>query len=239
MPRSILSPLLVSLVLASAFASACRVGEASFDSTLEGRGFDPSGTVFSTFDERDETLDLDQNPRVVVAMTWVIFDPRSDLNDLEGSDLADLTHELELRDALALVFERLSDVETGATFTSTSVGGREPGTGPLSVRLHLAPEQLHAGSTYADLAPLASARTTTVTITDESLGSDDARVAGEVTIKFERQEGDVGTAVEGELSGRFVAPFVGERIAEHNLALLDVEDTLGLPLGPRVAVESP
>lgn len=222
-----------------ALAGACRFGDARFESTLDGRAFEPTGTVFGYTDARDGALDEDDNPRVVVALTWVVFDPRSDLDALDGRSLADLTHELALRDALALVFDRLSDVQDGAEFTSVALGQEEQVGGTVSARLHLAPEPLDAQSTYADLVPLASRRTTRVTITDETLGGDNPSISGDVVINFERQERDAGNAHEGELRGSFVAPIVEERVAEHNLALLDVEDALGLPLGPRALEDAP
>lgn len=229
---------LALLGLVATLASACRFGEASFESTLEGRRFDPSGTVFSYEDERDQDLDIDDNPRVVVVMVWPIFDPASDLNDLAGVDLANLAHELWLRDGLALVFHRSSDVAVDATFTTTGLDG-EPGAGGMAAQLHLAPEALDADSTYADIVPLASSRTATVTITDETLGRDGALVAGEVALRFERQDSDPGDAIEGELRGTFSAPVVAERIAERNLAILDVQRSLGLPLPPRATGEAP
>lgn len=235
-----LAPLAATLC-ASALAGGCRFGEATFDSTVPGRTFEPGGTVFAYLDERadDLTADLteDNDPRLVVVMTWILFDPNGDLNELEGSALADYAHELKLRDALALVFDRVSALEDKATFSTTLASGVEKGA--LSSRVHLAPEPLTRTSTYADVEPLASRRTTDVTVTADLLGESSPTLAADVTIQYERAESDRGTAREGSFTGRFTAPLVEERVAEQNLALLDVESILGLPLPPRVGGGAP
>ena len=72
--------------------TGCRFGEARFITDLDvDAAFDPGGTVFSYLDERDANLVEDRDPRVVVAMTWVVFDPKSDLSDLDGRSLDRLT----------------------------------------------------------------------------------------------------------------------------------------------------
>jgi hypothetical protein len=221
-------------LLALVFCTGCRFGEARFESNVQGRSFDPSGTSFSYLDAHDDALTADDNPRVVVALTWIIFDPRGDLNDLEGSALEDYSHELKLRDALALVFDAQGDVTEAATFKSVVVNGEEQGDGELTARIHLAPERLDDKSTYADLVPLASKRTTDVTITAATFADAAPVVAGDVSITFERVDGsDAGDARTGTFTGTFQAPLVEERNAEQNLALLAVTDVLGLPLGPR------
>lgn len=231
----VVASLLAGTLAALVGSSGCRFGEARFESTLPGRDFDPAGTVFTYKDAHDDELVEDPSPRVVVPMTWIIFDPRGDLNDLEGSALADYSHELKLRDALALVFDRLGDIETSATFESVVIGDEEIGPGAFTTRVHLAPERLDASSTYDGVVPLASKRTTTVTITADHLAEASAALAGDITIAFERTEDDPDEAREGSFTGSFQAPLVDERAAEQNLGLLDVQDVLGLPLPPRPA----
>jgi hypothetical protein len=234
--RSASTATLLSLVVAAVLGSSgCRFGEAHFESTVPERAFDPAGTVFTYVDEHDDALEAENNPRVVVALTWIVFDPRADLNDLEGSALADYSHELKLRDALSLVFDAQGDIENDAQFESHVVGGEEQGDGRLTAKVHLAPERLDYDSTYGDLKPLASTRTTKVTITADELGESAARLAGDVTVNFERGVDDPGDALEGTFTGSFIAPLVDERAAEQNLALLDVSDVMGLPLAPRSA----
>lgn len=232
-PRVVVPAVVTAAVVALLGSAGCRFGEAHFDSTLPGRSFDPAGTVLTYEDEHDDALVIDDNPRVVVAMTWIIFDPNGDLNDLEGSALADYSHELKLRDALALVFDELGDIEAGATFESIVIGGEESGPGGFTARVHLAPERLDADSTYAGVVPIASKRTTKVEITAANLVEGSPALAGDVTITFERTEDDPGEAREGAFTGSFLAPLAEERTAEQNLGLLDVEDVLGLPLPPR------
>jgi hypothetical protein len=235
-PRTLFASLpALSLAIVVAASAGCRFGEARFDSTVSGRIFDPAGTVFTYIDQHDDNLTAEPNPRVVVAMTWIIFDPQGDLNDLEGSALADYSHELKLRDALALVFDELGDIENGAQFESTTRGGNEVGAGKMTTRIHLSPERLTADSTYGDLVPLASQRKTSVTITADALDDASPALAGDITIAFERTDDDPGNARTGSFQGSFRAPLVEERNAEQNLALLDVEDVLGLPLAPRSA----
>ncbi len=215
--------------------TGCRFGDAHFDSTVSGRAFDPAGTVFSYVDATDDNLVVDQNPRLAVSMTWIIFDPNSDLNDLDGSALADYSHELKLRDALALVWDKQGDVKAGATFKSVVVGDEEQGDGTFTTRVHLAPERISGQSTYGDIKPFASQRTTDVTVTAADFTLDQPVVSADVTISFARSATDPGDVREGTFTGSFSAPLVGERAAEQNLALLDVFDVLGLPLAPREA----
>lgn len=226
--------LLASLALVS---SACRFGEARFESSVPERIFDPAGTTFTYVDETDADLVAEDDPRVVVVSTWIIFDPNGDLNDLEGSALADYSHEVELRDAFVLVFDKLSTVEPAAAFKSVVRNGVERDGDDMLARLHLSPERLDANSTYGDAVPLASQRIVDVTITADTLGEADRVLAGDITITFQRTETDPGEVREGTFIGSFTAPVVSERTAEHNLALLDVEDTLGLPLAARPAGE--
>ena len=227
--------LALTLVVIGSGTAGCRFGEARFDSTVSGRTFDPAGTVFSYVDATDDNLVLEDgnNPRVVVAMTWIIFDPNGDLNDLDGSALADYSHELKLRDALALTFDTQGAVKAGAAFTSVALGDVEQGDGKLRTRLHLAPERISGQSTYAGVKPFASQRTTNVTITAADFTAAQPVVAGDISIAFARAASDAGASREGTFTGSFQAPLVGERAAEENLALLDVNDVLGLPLAAR------
>lgn len=230
-------PLLLSFF--ALLATGCRFGEARFESSLDGRAFDPSGTTFLYVDERDANLVVEEDPRVAVASTWIIFDPNGDLNDLEGSALEDYAHEVALRDALSLVFDKQSDVlEVGATFKSVQQNGEERGDGRMLSRVHLAPERLDGASTYSGVIPLASERTVDVTITGETFDTANPVLSADVTVTFARTESDPGNVREGQFTGALNAPLVSERTAEHNLALLGVENVLGLPLAPRPPAES-
>lgn len=224
----------VSLLAASATAGGCRFGQANFSGTLSDRSFDPGGTVFCYVDEHDAALVAETDPRVAVAMTWVIFDPQSDLADVEGSELADISHELVLRDALALVFSAQSEVAAAAAFESVLVGGAEQGDGRMTARLHLAPDRLSGSSSYADVVPLASLRRTKVELEVADF-AELRELRGNITLAFERTANDPGDAVTGSFTGAFYAPVVEERSAEHNLALLQSDDVIGLPLPPRSA----
>lgn len=224
--------LVTSLIAAAAALTGCRFGEARFQGALASRTFDPGGTVFSYLDEHDAALIAEDDPRVAVAMTWVVFDPQADLSDFEGSELADISHEMVLRDALALVFAAQSEVTAGANFESVLQGGAEQGDGRMTARLHLAPERLSSSSSYADVESLASIRRTNVTL-DIADFAELRELRGTVTIGFERTENDPGAAIVGSFTGTFYAPLVEERAAEQNLALLQGDDVLGLPLPPR------
>lgn len=213
-------------------ASGCRFGEAHFTTSFEGTGFDPGGTVFAYLDERDENLVEDPDPRVVVAMTWIVFDPQSDLNDLDGAALSAMSHEMAVRDTLVLVFPHQGAVDEGEEFTGVRDG--DAVSGDVEARVHFAPERLDASSTFEELAPFASRQNVDVEI--EDAGFDDAAsfVAANVKIEFEAVEGrDIGKAKEGDIDGAFRAPLVEEAVAEANLALLDDDGLLGLPLGAR------
>lgn len=213
-------------------ASGCRFGEARFAGDVGGRAFDPAGSVFHYVDSRDDNLLEDPRPRVVVAMTWLAFDPTRDLGDLSGAALSDLRHEHGLRDALALLFDDQAELVEGASYESIDAAGIEQGDGALQVRLHLAPERLTSTSSYDDFAPLASRREVRVHI-DEATFAVEPRVAGTVEVTFSRSDDDPADARIGRLEGNFIAPGVEERVAEHNLALLGAETTLGLPLPAR------
>jgi hypothetical protein len=209
--------------------ASCRFGEARFESTFEGVGFDPGGTVFSYVDGHDDLLVPDGNPRVVVVMTWIVFDPTRDLNDVDGSELADMAHEMRLRDALSLTFDEQGAVDPGEEFTSVVVGDEETDDGGMTARVYLAPERLDASSSYEDFEPFASERHTKVSVADADFDEGSGVIAGDVEIVFEADDADPGTAREGTLTGTFRAPLVEERVAEQNLGLLAAADVLGVP----------
>jgi hypothetical protein len=232
---------------ALATAGGCRFGEASFTSTFDDATFDPGGTVFSTLDARDENLVEDDDPRVAVAMTWVVFDAQGDLSDLDGAALASMSHEMSLRDALTIVFDHQGTVDRDAQFSVVhegddvvAAGDGDDVQGGLDFALHLAPERLDASSTYAGIAPFGSRRTLEVTIDDADFGDVDPVVAGHVTLSFDAIDGrDAGNAREGRFEGTFIAPLVNEAVAEKNAALLDGatdgDGVLALPLPARGA----
>lgn len=223
--------LLAVVVLPVALAGAgCRFGAASFDGTLVDRPFEPNGTVFSYVDARDASLAEDEaDPPVAVAATWLVFDPASDLSDLEGAELASYAHELRLRDALSLVFARRSDVELGATFESVVEAEEELGDGALRADVHLAPERLDASKTYAAYVPFAGRREVRVEI-DEADFDNTRSIAGRISVEYARAAGDPTDVKEGSVDGTFRAPLVDERVAERNLSLLQTRDVIGLPL---------
>lgn len=221
------------LALSFLTISGCRFGDASFVGDLEGRSFDPGGTVFTYADSHDDNFVSEPRPRVVVFMTWLAFDANQDLNDLAGSTLEDFRHELALRDALTLIFDDQAELVPEATFTSVVQNGEETGDGKLEARFHFGPERLAYDATYEAFVPYGSHRTVSVTIEDADF-TDTREVLGTLTVEFARTETDPGDARVGTLTGSFWAPVVEERLAEHNLALLGTETLLGVPLAPRV-----
>lgn len=226
--------LLLSMVAVLVWSSACRFGDARFESTFEGRGFDPGGTVFSYVDGHDDNLVEEGDPRVVLVMTWIVFDPTRELNDIDGAALASMAHEMEVRDALAVTFDRQGAVDAGERFSVIIDGDVQTSERALQASLHLAPERLDERSSYAAFEPLASRRTVKVDVETASFGDAAAILAGTMEIDFETVDGrDPGDAVEGVFHGEFHAPVVPERTAESNLALLGASRLLGVPLPPR------
>lgn len=230
---------LLPLALCVTSLGGCRFGEARFETSFDGVGFDPGGTVFAYLDERDAQGVEDRDPRVVVAMTWVVFDPQSDLNDLDGASLSAISHEMAVRDTLVLVFNHQGDVDDGEKFRGVRQGdvqdpdGDDDGDG-FDARVHLAPERLSAASTFQEIEPFASRKETDVEIDAVDFADGAAFVSGQVTIEFTAVAGsDPGNAREGDIEGDFRAPLVDEVIAEANLALLDDDGLLGLPLADR------
>ncbi len=228
---------LLSLVVLLALASGitgCRFGNAGFSGDFAGRTFDPGGTVFAYVDENDDDLVNEARPRVAIVMTWVVFDPTADLNDFTGSELEDIKHEAELRDALALIFDDQGDLTAGASFTSIREGNVELEDGGLEARVHFSPERLDASSNYAGFQPFASRAEVNVDIENVSFADGFGKeIRGAATIALSRTDTDAGDAKEGAVTGTFVAPLVDERIAEQNLSLLGLDALLGVPLPPR------
>ncbi len=228
------SSLLLSVVCSLILLSGCRFGGASFTGDLGGQAFEPGGTVFAYVDESDDNFVAEDRPRVVVVMTWIVFDPTLELNDRSGSDLEDMSHEAALRDAMALVFDDQGDVISNASFTSIREGDDELGNGDLAARIHLTPERLDGSSTYSAFQPFASHVEVDASISaanfDEGLGQE---LRGALSVELSRTDRDPGDARIGSVSGEFVAPLVNERIAEQNLSLLDLDVLVGVPLPPR------
>ena len=234
--------LLVALVLVASLAPAagCQWGSAGFVGDLAGDTFDPAGTVFSYVDRRDDNLVEDDRPRAVVFMTWLIFNPAGDLNDLEGAELEDYRHEMKLRDALAIVFDDAAVLAPGDRYESNIVGGEEQSDDGVEVRLHFAPERLNAFTTYDAFTPYGSERQAVVRLNTVGLQPPVSAIDGTVDITISLGDDDPEGARTGTLQGTFSAPLVDERVAEHNLALLESEPLLGVPLAPRpVTVEAP
>jgi len=222
--------LLAAACLTLTLSAGCRFGEASFDGTLGERTFSPGGTVFAYVDAKDDNLNATDPAPIAVAMTWIIFDPTSDLNDLPGTELENWRHELRLRDALSLVFANEADVVPGATFRSVVEGGNLVSDGALIARMHLAPERLTAASTYADFTPFGARRIVDVELDEARLLEDGPVLSGTISVTIEQAGTDPDDVLTGEMQGRFRAPIVSERVAERNLSLLIVDDILGLPL---------
>lgn len=229
-----LSLLMAAGALAVLSLTGCRFGSAGFSGDFDGRAFDPGGTVFAYVDEHDDALATEARPRVAIVMTWIVFDPGADLNDFSGSELEDMKHEAELRDAFALVFDDQGDITSGASFESIREGDTELGDGGLSARIHLSPERLGSTSNYADFQPFASRAEVDVAIENASFTDGFGKeIRGSATVQLSRTDRDAGDAREGAVTGTFVAPLVEERVAEQNLALLGLDALLGVPLPPR------
>lgn len=221
-------------VLALVSLTGCRFGSAGFSGDFDGRTFDPGGTVFAYVDETDDALATEARPRVAIVMTWIVFDPGADLNDFSGSELEDMKHEAELRDAFALVFDDQGDITSGASFESIREGDTELGDDGLSARVHLSPERLGSTSNYADFQPFASRSEVDVDIENVSFADGFGKeIRGTATVQLSRTDRDAGDARTGAVTGSFVAPLVEERVAEQNLALLGLDELLGVPLPPR------
>jgi hypothetical protein len=227
--------LLVAVVLCVALAptAGCQWGSAGFVGDVGGLTFDPAGTVFAYVDRRDDNLVEDTRPRAVVFMTWLIFNPAGDLNDLEGAELEDYRHEMKLRDAVAIVFDDAAALAPGDRLESNIVGGVEQAADGVEVRLHFAPERLNAFTTYDAFAPFGSERQAIVRLNTVGLQPPVSSIDGTVDITIALGDNDPEGARTGTLQGTFSAPLVDERVAEHNLALLQSEPLLGVPLAPR------
>jgi hypothetical protein len=229
---------LLCALAALATSSACQWGSAGFAGAIGDRTFDPNGTVFTYLDSYDDSLNEDERPRVVVFMTWLIFDPSSDLRDVDGATLEGLKHELALRDAMAIVFDDQTEVTAGAAFESRTTSGIEESNDGLSARIHFAAERLTGASTYADFRPFGSERVVTVTIDSAGFVDGGVRgVNGSVVVDVSAADSDPADALTGRLEGRFSAPLVEERVAESNLSLLAADGVLGVPLAPRPVEE--
>lgn len=210
----------------------CRFGEANFQGEVENTQFDPSGTVFAYIDAFDDNFVETTNPRVVVFMSWLTFDPERDLRDRSGTELENLRHELGLRDAMSLVFKEPDAMSVNADFTSNTVAGVLSDEGTMEARVHFAPERLRADSDFADVVPWGQQRSVSVELSDVDLEAGGV-VAGTLRIRVERTDDDPSDASIGEFEGSFVAPLVEERVAEQNLAVLAAETWVGLPLPPQ------
>lgn len=228
----------------AALTTGCRFGEAYFTSTfddVDDVGFDAGGTVFSYVDARDAGLAETADPPVAIAMTWIVFDPTSDLSNVDGASLFGMAHEMSVRDALAIVFPRQGALDGGESFSVTVEGDEVvdggDGDDDVGFALHLAPERLDASSVYADVIPFGSRRTLEVQLDEVSFGDADAGLSGALTLTFDTVEGrDPGVARKGTIEGTFRAPLVAERTAEKNLALLQGQAAvLPLPLAGRGA----
>ena len=212
--------------------TGCQFGQVGFSGDLGGgRDFNPNGTVFSYVDGNNENYVEIERPSVVVFMTWLIFNPNGDLNDLDGTTLEDYRHELRLRDALSLVFTDQTQVVEGAQFTSTVEGDEVVGETDMRAHVYLRPERLTASSTYSTFAPFGSRRTVDVEITQAGFVEGGVQmVTGNITLEVSRLDQDPAETRTGLVEGSFTAPLVDELRAEQNLSVLAIDDILGVPL---------
>lgn len=219
------------LLLLLAISAAGCSGSVQFDGSLGGKPFAPVGTVFAYFDETDDNFRRISDPPLIIAMTWLTFDPRSDLGARSGAELANMRHELALRDAASFIVPQQSLAVPAATFSEETIAGVVQEGSTMRATLQFAPDPLNGSSSYLDLPPLASQRTIALNI-DSIERIVGGTVSGDLNIAFASvgSEALQGPIRVGSLRGVFNAPIVEEKLAERNLALLGTRPLLGIPL---------
>ena len=226
-------------LLVLTWLGACGVGSGSFSGDIGGRAFHPEGTVFGFVDALEGAPELKgrDHPRVIAALSWVAFDPAYDLEHSSGTEIADLTHAIEVNDWLSLRWDDRDDVSSGASFTDTLLVGRIDGhyddsdstaegrSDGFAARFGLARETLEPGASYSDYRPFGTRAVVTAHVEEVDL-EPGGQLKGKVTIKVERIQSDPADARTGTVEGEFAATMVGERIAEKNFETLDLYELL-------------
>ena len=220
-------------------ATGCGVGSASFTGSVGERSFAPVGTVFTFVDALEPAPELKgrDKRRVVLAMTFAAFDPALDQEQLAATELADLTHAIDINDWLSLRWEDQRELQAGAAYDDVLLAGEQDGryadsdataegrSQGFSARFALAREALQPGASYTDYKPFATRARVTVHV--ESLDLEvDREVAGTLAIKVERVDSDPADARVGAVEGEFRARVIGERIAEKNFETLQLYNLL-------------
>ena len=99
--------------------SGCQFGEAHFESDPSSqKSFRPTGTVFAYIDAHDPQLQIRDNPRLHIIMSWLVFNPNDDLSTIQGSRLEDMRHEILLRDLMTMHFYPSTEATKGSQLES-------------------------------------------------------------------------------------------------------------------------
>lgn len=240
--RLIMYPFFLCTFLgASLLTLGCGYGNGSFTGDIGGREFRPVGSIFGFVDALEPAPELKgrSQPRVVVALTYVAFDPSVDQEHLSGTELADLAHAIEINDWASLWWQDRDKVTKGSSFTDTLVMGStdgryddsdattEEGDQAFQARFGVARETLEPSSNYSSYQPFGTRAVVTVHLKEVNLESG-GKVAGQLTLTVERVESDPADARTGTVEGEFSATMIGERIAEKNFETLDLYRILGV-----------
>jgi hypothetical protein len=201
--------------------SGCQFGEAHFDADPSSqKSFQPTGTVFAYVDAHDPQLQVRDNPRMHIIMSWLVFNPNDDLSTIPGSRLEDMRHEIKLRDLMTMHFFPSTEATKGSQLESILSHADILSDGRFIAHVLPAPDILDEDDSFNNYAPLGSLRSVEISIDDAGFNPNQSIVTGRLTIDIQPDIADPENALSRVWTGAFSAPVIEERLAEKNISIL-------------------
>jgi hypothetical protein len=205
--------------------SGCQFGEAHFESDPSSqKSFRPTGTVFAYIDAHDPQLQIRDNPRLHIIMSWLVFNPNDDLSTIQGSRLEDMRHEILLRDLMTMHFYPSTEATKGSQLESIVSHADILSDGRFVAHVLPAPEILDEDDSFNNYAPLGSLRSVEISIDAAGFNPNQSIVTGRLTIDIQPDIADPENALSRVWTGAFSAPVIEERLAEKNISILGLTE---------------
>lgn len=223
--RFVLGAALIAL-----FASAC---DFSSEGDFDGVGFAPGATVFAVHDRHTfltaggETTAIrrpDNELGLTLLLSDVSLDPRAEWRRYRASRLLEIKKDLAVKDGLLIENLPLSELAVGDDvefqFLTNARKIERPAANAPFDRTRISIVSALPGADAPVEQGFGEAITLQLTLDTIDVGPSRGTVAGRIDLKRDRAEGQEGEIATGQVTLRFVAPIVNERVGKANLAHL-------------------